>query len=278
MRSVDDFIKENSTKMVEYYRVISTPLNDSPPLQTSHYMNRHDRLTAINSVRQRVKDFTILDQEALPLPPHYLDVPRHLAIITSAVIRSIRDIGPLQNTGNIDVDSAVDEFCARCIDVEKAALIRVKQLAARLAVEKRKPVAVDSNTSRIGTATLDPLSESTAQHGISGSSNPVVSPGRQRLVSARPSTAPSLASGNHGPRHVLSDGSMHQNFTATEPVSLAGQSSLHLHNKAPSTDSFNSREPLSKIRSPPTHLQDLPDEDGGKRKLGKTLLRTFLRR
>jgi len=91
MRGVQDFLKDSLPAMIDYIAVVSTPLGET----SSTYgdgMNRHDRLKVVNSLRQRTKTMTVLDRESVPMLPHLLDIPMHLAIITSAVIRSSRDL------------------------------------------------------------------------------------------------------------------------------------------------------------------------------------------
>ena len=68
----------------------------------------------------------MLEREAVPLLPHVLDIPRHLACISSSLIRSARLVG---SKANSDEKDHLSDLCSRCFEVEEIALQRVSQLA-----------------------------------------------------------------------------------------------------------------------------------------------------
>ncbi len=142
MRGVQDFLKDSLPAMIDYIVVVSTPANEMmAPTNTADEMNRHDRLQIVNALRQRKKSMTTLDREAILNLPHLVDVPRQLAIITSAVIRSSRELSARPRTGD-DTDLAVDEFCSKCFEVEEEAIFRVSQLATKLASENGRRASI----------------------------------------------------------------------------------------------------------------------------------------
>lgn len=63
-----------------------------------------------------------LEKELIPHEQHFLDIPRHLAIITSAIVRHSRNVSP--------EDPAVAGLYNRCRDVERHALYYVSRHAA----------------------------------------------------------------------------------------------------------------------------------------------------
>ena len=272
MRGVQDFLKDSLPAMKNYIAVVSTPLDETHSTYSDE-SNRHDRLNVVNGLRQRTKNMTVLDRESVPILPHLLDIPKHLAIITSAVIRSSRDLNGLSRTGD-SADLAVDEFCTKCFEVEEEALLRVSQLATKLATEHRRPsvheVPLDG---RVSEALGSSMTEITSTV-VSTATRP---PRRRRL--SRPSTAPSPTGSNSPNRRQLFFGDAaitSRTFTRTVPDTQTWnvQNNRSLHLKAPSTDSFPSLGLPMSIHLPPPSTD--PPEDPAKRKKG--LLRGILRR
>lgn len=62
-----------------------------------------------------------LQRELIPHEQHFLDIPRHLAIITSAIARHSRNVSP--------EDPAIADLHNRCRDVERHALYYVSRHA-----------------------------------------------------------------------------------------------------------------------------------------------------
>jgi hypothetical protein len=137
MRGVKTFVQDSIPAMVDYIIVVSTPVSDPYNAYPGHAATRHDRLNVVSSLRQRGSALPVLHREAIPLLPHLLDIPRHLAIITSAVIRNAKDF---RRTASHDAeDSPLDEFCSQCFEVERCALQRVSQLASRALADRPQP-------------------------------------------------------------------------------------------------------------------------------------------
>ncbi|KAF8873707.1 hypothetical protein CPB84DRAFT_618997 [Gymnopilus junonius] len=285
MRGVQDFLKDSLSAMIDYLMVVSTPTSETLS-SLGDATNRHDRINMVNTLRQRTRNMTILDRESVPILPHLLDVPRHLAIITSAVIRGSRELNTRPRTGD-DTDLAVDDFCSKCFEVEEEALLRVGQLATKLASGSRRPSFPDSAVD--GSVAVDhvnrlPRSSILEITSTITSASSVTT--RQRKPT-RPSTAPSPTSpsSSNRPHMFLGDPLQteprtHSHAIPDEEKSSNGQNARPIHLKAPSTDSapaFSARDAPSAIHS--LQQMDSPGDymdDQGKRKRG--LLRGILRR
>ncbi|KAH7930971.1 Rho GTPase activation protein [Leucogyrophana mollusca] len=179
MRGIGDFLKHNLPKMVEYLLVVSTPELDPYSPHSGLSAHRHDRLNVVNSLHQRGAHMPILDKEAIPLLPHVLDIPRHLACISSAIIRSARTADPKGKSSDNE-NPHLSDLCAKAFDVEEQGLRRVSQLAG---VES-SPVALKWDV---------PRAPATIEEPFPSPPSPI-SPARsrQRRRVSRPSTAPSL--------------------------------------------------------------------------------------
>ncbi|KAF8168097.1 Rho GTPase activation protein [Crassisporium funariophilum] len=288
MRGVQDFLKDSLPAMIDYIAVVSTPASETGVPNSGDGMDRHDRLNVVNALRQRTRKMTVLDREAVPILPHLLDIPKHLAIITSAVIRSSRDFNTRPRTGDDGEDAiaaAVDEFCAKCFEVEEDALLRVSQLATKLASESsRRPSLQDNsgNNSFAAEGLRSPLSTVTTSVV---STNPL-SPRRRK--SSRPSTAPSPTASSPSRRQMFfgdpsNPPTSPRTFTRAMPDDQKTWNQPNhraLHMKAPSTDSVPSL--MARDASIPAHVPQHSEhpleaaDDPGKRKRG--LLRGILRR
>lgn len=127
MRGVKTFLKQNLPAMVDYILVVSTPIYDTYSPHSGHPTFSHQRLKVVNSLHQRGPTIPVLEREAVPLLPHVLDIPRHLACVSSSLIRSARLVG---SKANSDERDHLSDLCSRCFEVEEIALQRVSQLAA----------------------------------------------------------------------------------------------------------------------------------------------------
>jgi hypothetical protein len=273
MRGVKDFLKDSIPAMIDYILVVSTPSNDaSMSLPAS---DRHDRLNVVNSLRQRASTMPVLEREAIPMLPYLLDIPRHLAIITSAVIRNSRDFQ--EKTRRLDhVDQSLDDFCAKCFEVEEIALLRVSQLATRISLEDRYTTL----TSR--SPVYGPHISSS--DGVFPSSHSASIERRRAGNASRPSTAPSPSDPNGSQGRMFGDGYVSSSprgfaLTSSNPIErVPERESRCLPPKSISTDSVPSFgiDTTSTVtplrRTAPIDISD----DGGKRKRG--LLKGILRR
>lgn len=272
MRGVQDFLKDSVPAMIDYILVVSTPSNDAytslPP------SDRHDRLNVVNSLRRRASTMPVLEREAIPMLPYLLDIPRHLAIVTSALIRSSRDFQ--EKSRRLEhIDQTLHDFCAKCFEVEEIALLRVSELATRISLK-------DSHTS------LTPPSQMYSPHiplsdGVFPSSRSASIERRRARNASRPSTSPSPLDHNGSQAWMYGDdaSSSPRGFALTSSVSIErvpGREGRYLPPKSISTDSvpsfgIESSPSVTPLRrSAPNDISD----DGGKRK--RSLLKGILRR
>jgi lambda repressor-like predicted transcriptional regulator len=129
MRRVKDFLKQNLPAMVDYILIVSTPVPDpfSPHSgHSAHSLQRHKDI--VSSLHERGTTMPVLERESIPLLPHMLDIPRHLACITSSVIRSARSADSKAKSSQGD-NQHLSDLCAQCFALEEQSLARVSQLA-----------------------------------------------------------------------------------------------------------------------------------------------------
>ncbi|KAG6842207.1 hypothetical protein C0991_000177 [Blastosporella zonata] len=127
MRGMRGFIMENTPAMIDYILVVSTPNRDLPIAQVSNH--GRDQLDIEKHLDRRASTMSILDKESVPRLPYLLDIPRHLAAITSAIIRNSGDFQARPKPHD-PADGKLDDFCSKCFDIEEQALLRVSQSKA----------------------------------------------------------------------------------------------------------------------------------------------------
>lgn len=174
MRGVKNFLQKNLSAMVDYILVVSTPIHDTCNPRSGHPAFSHQRLEVVNSLHQRGSTIPILEREAIPLLPHVLDIPRHLACVSSSLMRSARLVGSKVNSVEND---HLSDLCSRCFEVEEITLQRVSQLAT----VQSHPVALRWDV-------LRPHLLDETRHSPPSPTSPI---GHARSQSFRPSTAPS---------------------------------------------------------------------------------------
>ena len=209
----------------------------------------------------------VLEREAVPILPHLLDIPRHLAIITSAIVRNSREFqAHARPCGTSEV--MLNELCARCFDVEEHALLRVRQLASNIAAKRRLPLTVQPNPSH--RTLVNPSLPST----------PTLTPSpRQRRPrpSPRPSTAPSTSRSTPPPVDDTSEVPGSRLHSSVSPGPGNNGLRRHLHSQSTSTDALASFVGETHEPSIPP-VEPLVDfEDGGRTVLG-IFRRNILRR
>ncbi|KAF9459914.1 Rho GTPase activation protein [Collybia nuda] len=270
MRGVKDFLQQSVPAMVDYIIVVSTPTNEAFVSSTNRISNRYDRLSVVNALRQRASAMPVLGRESVPILPYLLDIPRHLAIIASAVIRNSREF-QARPKPYLPTDMALHEFCSRCFEIEEIALLRVSQLAARVSSDRRRTPA-------------PPLSNQAQVPGPSAATgefyrSPVADfTGRSRTRKpSRPSTAPSPSESNTSRRRMFGDVPMatSQDFTPASARHNESSTNRRLRLVSTSTDSLPSLGAVPGSVQVTDLSQDMSDETG-KRKRG--LLRGILRR
>ncbi|EPT04342.1 hypothetical protein FOMPIDRAFT_43939 [Fomitopsis schrenkii] len=199
MRGVKDFLTSSIPHMVDYIVIVSTPEPQSPSAPgSSPPFDKNDHQRIMHALRQRGQTAPVLYREATPVLPHVLDLPRHLAVVSALVVRyaRARSYAPLTPLHS-GVGDHFDEFCAKCLQVEERALLRVSQLASR---PRRQPSQPSVSSPLAASIPLPPSPTS-----------PMKIPGawRERRISlpksprfpkkfGRPSTAPGTA--NSSPR------------------------------------------------------------------------------
>jgi len=114
MRGMKEFLKESLPAMANYILVVSTPVSDSYGPHAGSAMDRHDRLKVFNALRQRGNTLPVLYREAIPRLPYLLDVPRDLAEVTAAVIRTSKGQQQMHKPCEL-ADGLLDEFIASTI-------------------------------------------------------------------------------------------------------------------------------------------------------------------
>jgi hypothetical protein len=113
MRGVQSFLVERLPEMFDYIRVVSTPRSEESHQTQSEEARVRSR--AVRVLHERKRSMPELHRETIPHLPHFLDIPRHLAIITSSVSRYSRE-SPLAQ------DPIVADLISQCNDVEQQAL------------------------------------------------------------------------------------------------------------------------------------------------------------
>ena len=236
MRGVQlqDFLKDNLPAMIDYITVISSPVHDTSNLAND--ANPLDQLDAVNTLHQRSQRMTVLEKESIPVLPHLLDIPKHLAIIKSSIIRNYNS---RQKT-----NKEIEELCSVCREVEREALRRVSQVASELA-ERKHP----SNSAVIEETPLTDHRRRKSFPSTASSPSEPNSPIDRQM---------SFGGNSPSPRHATYDEAVPSHQRRARPM----------HMKVPSTDST----PLLGSSSVP---EPSIDTDPGKRKKGllKSILR-----
>ncbi|KAF7320342.1 Elongation of fatty acids protein [Mycena kentingensis (nom. inval.)] len=244
MRGVKDFLLDSRSGMIDYILIVSSPNRkaDGETWSTEDPGERHERLAVANALLHRTRSMAVLSRESIPLPL-IPDVPKQLAIITSAIIRHSRDYQPRSRI--IDpADQALHDFSANCYEVEEHALQRVSQLATRISSQRRR-------------------TEHAPSHSVS-------EPRKSTKSSGRPSTAPSPSDPNYAARRIMADPASPSSPTRYQQPDDPRARKRHL--KSPSTDSIS--YPNQHSTSPMGTL-DAPDSDEKKK---RGLLRNIWRR
>jgi len=187
MGKVKGFIKDSIPAMIDYIREVSTPTPSQQNMTLHASADKHDRIQAMNALRERKSTMPTLHKEALLFLPHLLDVPKHLAILTSAVVRGARHHRARSPMGT---NETLDVFTKSCSDIESEALRCVSQLGRRTHANGHRQIALASPAysqtySQVGSvSTMSSTAESEDRSTRSGRRH-------LSLRSVRPSTAPS---------------------------------------------------------------------------------------
>jgi len=207
MRGVRDFLVDSRQAMIDYILVVSTSAPDklpSPGSPDGSDSGLDQRLQVIESLRFRGANMPLLNREAIPLLPHLLDVPRHLAVISSAIVRRSNEVLAKHQNNGTPVDPDLQEFVNKCLEIEQQALKRVSKLAAHTR-EQRKRRATTSAGGTPPPQTGGIIRPSTSSDSTS------------TAIRQRPSTATSMASQRSGSslRHEIRPSTATTATTAT---------------------------------------------------------------
>ncbi|CCL98960.1 uncharacterized protein FIBRA_00968 [Fibroporia radiculosa] len=300
MRGVKDFLTSSLQGMVDYIAVISTPEPEHTRASASSTLDKNEELRILGMLRQRGLAAPVLHREATPIPPHLLDLSKHLAVLTSVVVRHSRSHNyvpsqPSSSAPASDSEQQFDSFCRRCLEVEEQALRRVSQLASRPG--RRRDSSVSTSSPLAMSVPLPPSPTSPIQIPRRGRRISVLHGNRSTRRLPRPRTAPHEqdASGSQN-TEASDDASVPQSPTvgtdysgptisqSAPDISAPVQStrdqtrslrsprpSLTHHPRSSSTDSAlmsrGMRERLSLVSSGTRKaLSDLPDDTTRKRK------------
>ncbi|KAF8516149.1 GTPase activating protein [Hysterangium stoloniferum] len=202
MQGVSAFLEQNRPHMIDYIKEIS-----SPPAERTRpdLPDKYDRLAIMHSLRDRreqTRERMPLSSEAIPILPHLLDIPKHLAVLSSAVIRQSRS-NPRPLTARpaaLDNETYVEDFAIKCYELEAKVVETVTHLS-----DVWYPAATPHHPLRLGLPKR-PSSPSSPAAGYtpnrndpSGSTSNARESRRQAgrpASSTRPSTAPASSTNN----------------------------------------------------------------------------------
>lgn len=128
MKGAKTFIRDSLHAMEDYFKAVSTPSSEHFKSLSPSNPDEHDRICAMNALRERKSTMPTLHREALLFLPHLLDVPRHLAMLTSAVVRSTKY---QRAKGSSRYSESLWLFTRSCAEAESTALKYVSQLRPR---------------------------------------------------------------------------------------------------------------------------------------------------
>lgn len=120
MKELQEFLEENRNAMFEYLKAVSGESSNSSRV----IKDSRERVNIINTLRERIVFMPPLEREAIPILPHFSDVPRHLASIAAAVYRQARYNKPTQEDSD-EGSEALNSLLLRCTDVQEEAARRV---------------------------------------------------------------------------------------------------------------------------------------------------------
>ncbi|KNZ73432.1 Ras GTPase-activating protein gap-2 [Termitomyces sp. J132] len=142
MRGMAGFISDRTPAMIDYILVVSTANKDQHNHQVTNNKREHREIETY--LHRRSSTMRVLDKEAVPRLPDLLDIPRHLAVITSAVIRNSAEFQTRSQPYD-PADQKLDEICSKCLDVEEQALLRVSQLSTKISSSRQLTSPLGSN-------------------------------------------------------------------------------------------------------------------------------------
>jgi len=194
MQGIKGFMSNSIPAMMDYIIEVSTPLSGGLAT-TAISSHQYDRLQTLHSLRQRSAALPTLHRESIPLLPHLVDVPKHLAVLISAVVRSSK--GSHNRPLHSGDEGKMEAFFNACLEAEAHALQCVSRLAVRAPRSSRRPVTAPSNRSTLDTKSreatvLAPFAKPpSADVGFGPETRTVKNQFPRSRTLSRPSTAPS---------------------------------------------------------------------------------------
>lgn len=220
-------------------------------------------MQSLRDRREQLREDAPLASEAIPLLPHLLDIPKHLAVLSSAVVRHSRT-NPQPATSRpvpLTHDTLVEDFAIKCFEIEEKTVQYVSHLgppysAAAAPRHSRRVHSRRSNSpSRDGYA-----AKSTSPFPvITGIDEQVLNliPSRMRKARRRPSTAPAVSTNDgytsHTPLPFLPLTSPHDKSFHVGDKSLPVSPNVQFAGKRTQedpSDSYTEHSPVSNS-SPP---------------------------
>jgi len=190
MRGVKSFLEEKLPEMLDYILVVSTPRSE----ESSRPSESRNRSRAVRALDERKQTMPDLQKELIPHEHHFLDIPRHLALITSAIVRHSRHIPPPQ-------DAEITDLYNRCREVERHALHHVtRHMTLR---------ATGGGFARLAASPEPSNSPATSNP------SPIDAPQSQTLSLPRSRTSSSRSRPKTAPSGAMSDPALHTRIEST---------------------------------------------------------------
>ncbi|KLO14454.1 Rho GTPase activation protein [Schizopora paradoxa] len=186
-----EFMQTSLPAMTDYIDVVSTPRHDTH-VNLNWSSDEHERIQVMNSLRERAPTLPTLHREAILFLPHLIDLPKHLAILTSNVVRNSnhqRGAGAKQLSDNLS------DLVKACNAIEQRAVKHVSKLKRpnRSNVRRLSRSVPQASFNTQSTSYVIPA-HTTNLETSRDPSNPRSEKRRSlSLMNGRPSTAPSDA-------------------------------------------------------------------------------------
>ncbi|EJD03956.1 GTPase activating protein [Fomitiporia mediterranea MF3/22] len=254
MRGLKDFMQASLPAMIDYIKEVSTPSSERFQSRLPSHVDKHDRICVMNALHERKPDMPTLHREALLFLPHLLDIPRHLAVLTSAVVRNMRDTKYQRNKVPSQYSNSLWHFTRCCLEVENVALKCVSQLRPRI------------HGARSQSAPLNPPYHQVHSQVDSPHGAPVDSPrraGKTRLNTnlPRPATAPSTPD-------TEAPFATYMEYTANLPSSPASPVAENLLRYSSGSESVQTQSTLTPREGGTPKDKDRPEGNGSRLRSG----------
>ncbi|GJJ09690.1 hypothetical protein Clacol_003914 [Clathrus columnatus] len=233
MQGVSNFLEQNREMMISYINQISNPL---PERSRPDVSDKYDRLLIIHSLRdlrENTKSTMPLFSESIPILPYLLDIPKHLAVLSSAVTRQT---GSNYRSANrplaLGQESLIEEFALKCFEIDSKIMKSIDILTSYHVLPRHYKVASSQQSSGPSSpdgygiqSSMQPASTPSEEQFDTVENGNEKTPIRQRSRASsnkRPSTAPATSNNEvytplPSPIVVVPHGGMSDNSAATSP-------------------------------------------------------------